>query len=109
MDILNTYFILDVPYNQYYTYIAKIINLFKEKININNNLYEIRGIITMPSELHYACYILNNKENYLNLGPSKTLYHDGLQNNGFIIESELTIEEIIKNNVCYIFIISKID
>ena len=59
----------------------------------------------MPSELHYTCYILNNKYNYLNLNLGKALFHDGKYNE-YILESDINLENILKNNICYIIIIS---
>ena len=72
------------------------------------SVYQIRGSITMPNVLHYACFIIDNKESFLNLSLSKILFHDEMLNNGHIIESDYDIQSIIKNNICYIFILSKV-
>ena len=41
----------------------------------------------MPNELNYTSYIFNNFQKYLYIEMSKTLFHDGEKNYGFIIES----------------------
>ena len=82
-------------------------NLFADNININGNGYNVKGLICMPSELHYTCYIINNDNNFLGLSLNKTLYHDGKQNNGFIVECDNTVKEIIKKCVSYILILIK--
>ena len=52
----------------------------------------------MPSELHFTCYILNNKYNYLNLSLGMTIYQ-WKKNNGYVLESDTDIENILKNNI----------
>ena len=38
----------------------------------------------------------------------ENLFHDGLVNDGYIIEIKDSLVDIINNNFCYIFIISKV-
>ncbi len=47
-------------------------------------------------ELHYTCYILNNKYNYLNLSWVKILYQEWKKNNGYVLESDADFENILK-------------
>ena len=100
------FFILDIEYVNYFQYAQQLINLFVKNLKINNVEYKVRGVVCMPSELHYTRYILNNNYNYLNLNLGKTLFHDGKKNNGYILELEINLESILKNNICYIIIIS---
>ena len=65
------FFILDIEYVNYFQYIQQLINLFVNNLKINNVEYKVRGVVCMQSELHYTCYILNNKYNYLNLNLEK--------------------------------------
>ena len=83
--------------------------MLSNRITLNNDEYTVKGIVCMPSELHYTCYIFNNDKNYLDLSLNKTLYHDGKKNNGFVIECDETIDEVIKNVVSYIFILVKLE
>ena len=100
-------FILDIDYNDYFQFVEYILEIFNKHISLNNMDYKIKGIVCMPSELHYNCYIFDNDKNYLDLSLKRTLFHDGKQNNGFIIESDETSEEVIKNFVSYILILIK--
>ena len=59
----------------------------------------------MTSELHFNCYILNNKYNYLNLSLGKRLINRK-KNNGYILESDADIENIINNKKCCVVVIS---
>ena len=59
----------------------------------------------MTSELHFDCYILNNKYNYLNLSLEMTIYQ-WKKNNGLVLESDADIENILNNNICYVVVIS---
>ena len=67
----------------------------------------LKGIVCMPSNLHYNCFVFDNNCDYLNLKKNCILFHDGLQNGGCIIEIKDSISNLIKNNFCYIFIIAK--
>ena len=110
-EILNypkyLFFIIDIDYRDYFKFVDYLSNLFADNININGNGYNVKGLICMPSELHYTCYIINNDKNFLGLSLNKTLYHDGKQNNGFIVECDDTVKEIIKKCVSYIIILIK--
>ena len=100
-------FILDIDYRDYFQFVEYILEIFNKHISLNNMEYKIKGIVCMPSELHYNCYIFDNDKNYLDLSLKRTLFHDGKQNNCFIIESDETSEEVIKNFVSYILILIK--
>ena len=61
----------------------------------------------MPSSIHYTCYKLNIKDNFFGLNKDKYLFHDRMENNRNIIVVYTDISDIIKKNVCYIFIYEK--
>ena len=58
----------------------------------------------MSSSIHYTCYILNNKDNFFGLNKDNYLYHDGMKINWNITVLNKDISDIIKKNVCFIFI-----
>ena len=100
--------ILDISFKEYNIMKNWLIEIFSNKIEIDNYYYNLKGIICNHNNLHYSCYILNNDINILNLSLNSNLMHDGLQNDGKIIEINDSIENIIKNNFCYIFLISRV-
>ena len=102
------FFIIDIYYNEYYANSNILYSLFKDNIDINKNYYKVKALVTLPSPLHYTCFILNNKQNFLGLDQNINLYHDGKENNGFVIEVKEDLETIIKKNVCYIIILENI-
>ena len=88
-EILNypkyLFLIVDIDYRDYFKITDHLLKILSDHITLNKNEYTVKGIVCMPSELHYTCYIFNNDKNYLDLSLNKTLYHDGKKNNGFIM------------------------
>jgi len=99
LKLKNILFVIYVKKNKpLWLYVPQTI--FEKKI--------LKDIICNHNNLHYSYYILNNDINILNLILNTNLIHDGLQNGGKIIEINDNIENIIKNNICYIFLISRV-
>ena len=63
----------------------EISNQLLNGITLNDISFIIRGFICMPTHLHYTCFIINNKYNYLGLSLNKTLYHDCMKNKDLLL------------------------
>ena len=62
----------------------------------------------MPSHNHFTCAVNNIKEEILEIGIRKNIYHDGMINNG-IVEELLDINVLIKKIFPYILLYEKIE
>ena len=70
------FFISDIDYRDYFQCVEYLLEIFPKHISLNNKVYIVKGIIYMPSELHYMYYIFDNDKSYLDLSLKKTLFHD---------------------------------
>ena len=71
------FIINDIYYEYYFRYTDFFKKIFKNEIMLNDNKYIIKGIICMPSKLHYNCYLLNN---------TKQLFEFKLKKHYFMME-----------------------
>ena len=62
----------------------------------------------MPSHNHFTWTVNNIKEEILEIGRGKNIYHDGMINNG-IVEELLDINVLIKKIFLYILLYEKIE
>ena len=83
------FLLFDFPYSELNKLKNKIYDLIEDKIVFTiNTEYKLSGIIAVPSQNHYNTIIFNpmgltiNKE----FTPDKIYYHDGLHNNGMIMQ-----------------------
>ena len=105
------FIIFDFQYSGLVDYKEKIFKLLDDIIVLNINIeYKLSGIIAVPSYNHYNTIIFNpsgvtiNKE----FTPDKIYYHDGMRNNGKIIQID---EKMNWKNVGipYIVLYKKLD
>ena len=106
-------FIIDVPFNNLKDNKIKINNLFTNSVEIkiphskNSEKFNLIGGIYMPYDLHYSCWYSVteiNEENNI----EKQFLHDGIANNGYIINISRDFDKIRKNLNNYIFVYKKI-
>lgn len=105
------FLLFDFPYSELNKHKNKIYDLIEDKIVFTiNTEYKLSWIIAVPSQNHYNTIIFNpicltiNKE----FTPDKMYYHDGLHNNGMIMQIK---ENMNWRNVGipYIVLYKKID
>ena len=96
-------FIIDISFNKLKENKLKINNLFTNSIEIRipnsdrSEKFELIGAIYMPYELHYSCWYSLEEINEGNIIQNKFL-HDGIENNGYIINISRDFD-IIRNNL----------
>ena len=78
-----------------------------QNILINDIIYKVKTIVIISFPNHYTCYTFDNTEKILGLG--NNLYHYDLNNDGKIVLSNESIENIInKRELSYILILNKL-
>ena len=103
------FFVLDLNKNEYINNINELSKIFKDKIHINNQIYQIKACIFHINNNHFTTAVFNIEEDILNLKKKKNYYHDGTKNDGNIIEIKESFNELIKNLFPYIIIIKQIN
>ena len=61
-------------------------NLILDKIEINNNIYVLKGLVSTPYSGHYNGIITDLKEDIYSLKKGNYYFYDGQKNNNEIVE-----------------------
>ena len=86
-----------------------IIKIFNDNIIINGVLYMVKSCIFHIDSNLFKIAIFNNEANLFYLKQNVNFYHDGLKNEGIIIELKDNFSNLIKDMFSYIIIINKLN
>ena len=86
----------------------KVNDLFQGEINIMNEIYELIGVVYMPSGNHFCAAIFNYNGDINNrLKKGKNYFYDSIKENGKIIEIDESLNIYLLKLIKHLFIYSK--
>ena len=86
-----------IEFNRRIQYKDVIINLIKDMIKINNNIYKLKAVICTPKYNHFTALIINYGENISKLERGNSYYYDSMSQYHDIIKVKNFRAELKKN------------
>ncbi len=89
--------------------INDITNIFIADINIFKNIYNLKGIICLPTADHYTLYLHQTNENDLSLETNLNYYYNSLFWDGEVDIYKKELSDLINEKNGFIFIYEKLN